>query len=654
MSHYFAIHKPCALILTLLLVLVMLSPGAAAEEQDGVMLNLDEAPIESLIELVSEATGRNFIIDPRVDARVTVVSARPLDPHALYETFLSILAVHGYAAVPSGEVTRIVPASEAIQQGADAPTPGDHGRGEPVTQVINPEHISASQLVPVLRPLVGSDAHLAAYEPANMLILSDHRDNVERMLKLIDRIDQASDEEIETVALEYANAEDVASTLASVRGEGEHQDARIMPDTRTNSIILAGSEDQRLQLRAVIAHLDIPTEDTGNTQVIYLRHAEAEALAGVLDSIELPGARGENDAAQTLTIVPDPETNALVVTAPPEDMRSIRTVVNQLDIRRAQVLVEAIIAEITSDRATELGVQWVVDATEQGVGAGLVNFSGSGAPILGFADIEGTEGLEGGLDGATLGIGRREDDGRADFAALLRALQGDTATNIISTPMLVTMDNEEAEINVGQEVPFLTGQFSERGTGTGDGVNPFQTIDRQDVGVQLVITPRINEGDAVELQIEQEISSLTEQADAVDVVTDTRSINTRVIAEDGQIIVLGGLIDDDVQETTQRVPILGSIPVVGRLFRSDTTDRSKRNLMVFIRPDILRDGMDSARYSARYYDELREMQIARADEHDRLPGLARHRLGGMLPEYRHDAATSVQPVHEELQEVLED
>ena len=629
-------NGPIALLLAL--ALMCLSP-AMAQTDETVTLNLKDADIKALIETVSDVTGRNFIVDPRVSARVTVMSSQPMTAESLYETFLSILSVHGYAAVPSGDAYKILPASDAKQAGADEPPLRGAPRDEIVTHVIVVENVPAAQLVPILRPLIPQHGHLAAYPPSNSLIISDRQANVDRLLNIIRRIDRTSEEEFELVRLEHANAAEVVRILQGVSSDGQDRgELKIMPDARTNSILLGGEESRRVRMRALIAHLDSPMEDTGHTQVVYLRHAEAESLSNILENVgqNRQGQNGEDH----VSIVPDPHTNSLVITAPPETMRSMQAVIRQLDIRRAQVLVEAIIAEIASDRATQLGVQWVVDATREGAG-GLVNFSGTGSPILGLANFPD---ISGDFEGATLGIGAVSEDGeRVDFAALLRTLQGDSATNIVSTPMLVTMDNEEAEISVGQEVPFLTGQFSERGTN--GGMNPFQTIDRRDVGVTLKITPRINEGNAVELDIEQEVSSLSgTTGGAVDLVTNRRSLKTRVIAEDGQIIVLGGLMDDDVQETSQRVPILGSIPVIGRLFRSDSVSRTKRNLMVFIRPGILRDGLDSARYTTEKYNYMRAMQMY---ESERPVQLMRHELRPLLPEL--DLDDSVVPIQPDLE-----
>ncbi len=631
-----------------MLALLFMFAGVPALSDETVTLNLKDADIKALIETVSEVTGRNFIIDPRVSARVTVLSSQPMTPDELYETFLSILEVHGYAAVPSGDVLKIVPATDAKQTGSDDPPPHGAPRDEIVTHVIQVDNVPASQLVPILRPLIPQHGHLAAYPPSNSLIISDRQANVDRLLNIIRRIDRTSEDEFELVRLEHANAAEVARILEGVRRDEERGSMKIVPDPRTNSILLGGEETQRVRLRALIAHLDSPMEEAGHTQVVYLHHADAESLAGILESVSQTSGRSGEGAgeggrgADDVRIVADPHTNSLVINAPPEAMRSFRTVIRQLDIRRAQVLVEAIIAEISSDRAAELGVQWVLDATDDGA-AGLVNFGGAGSSILGLADFPN---VQGDFEGATVGLGS-QDSGSMDFAMLLRALQGDTSTNIVSTPMLVTMDNEEAEITVGQEVPFLTGQFSERG-GTNGGLNPFQTIDRRDVGVTLKITPRINEGNAVELAIEQEVSSISgTTGGAVDLVTNRRSLKTRVIAEDGQIIVLGGLIDDEVRESSQRVPVLGSIPVLGRLFRYDSTTRTKRNLMVFIRPGILREGLDAARYTSEKYNYMRAMQIY---EGQRPIELMRHELRPLLPEIDFDGVDIVEPVHPDLEQ----
>lgn len=580
---------------------------------DSFTLNFKEADIGALVATVSEITGRNFVVDPRVKGEVTVLSNRPMTGDELYETFLSVLEVHGFSAVPAGEVTKIVPQVNAKQDGGF----GREGatREDIVTRVLRVENVPAEQLVPILRPLVPQYGHLAAYPAANSLIISDRSANVQRMSEIVRRIDRQGTREVETVRLEHANAQEVVRVVEQLKREGGDGRAfTVIPDVRTNSVLIAGDESVRLRLRAIVADLDTPRESQGGTQVIYLDYAEAESLAEVLKTFtESQAAGGEGASQSGVRIIAEPDANALVVTAPAALMREIRDVVDKLDIRRGQVLVEAIIAEVTIDRSRELGVDVAVYDRER-VAA---------ASILDPETLQAIPGLAG--DGSPLGLiqrglniagGRFREEGTS-FAVLLRALSGDANTNVLSTPSLLTMDNEEAQIKVGQEVPFITGQFTN--TGTGQGVtNPFQTVERRDVGLTLGITPQINAGNTIRLTIDQEVSSISEGATgAVDLITNNRTLKTSVEVEDGQILVLGGLIDDNVTESRQRVPLLGAIPVLGELFTSRSITKTKQNLLNFIRVKVLRGEGEASYYTRQKYDYLRELQ--REQRETRIP-----------------------------------
>ena len=584
----------------------------AVAQTASIKPNYREADIRQVAEAVSEVTGRNFILDPRVQAKVTMLATTPMTEEAFYQTFLSILQVYGFVAVESEGSVKIVPDANARQY-ADRPT----GAGdEIITQVLQVESVSAAQLVAILRPLIPQYGHLAAHPQSNVLIISDRAGNVDRIRRIVRRIDQAGEEDIEVIALQHASAGDLANMLGSLArngGEGGAPSAQIVADSRTNSILLSGPNQARLRMRALIAHLDTPGEDGGDTQVRYLSYADAEDLSGRLQQ-RFSEARRADDS-QELSIWADQQTNALVVTAPPKEMRSIMAIVDQLDIRRAQVLVEAIIVEVSSDKAADLGVTWAVDGSRDNNIIGVTNFPSANPGVVQFAGAVAGEQPNLGIipGGATIGVGRLRDRGTS-FAGILTALQGDSDTNIIATPSILTMDNEEAEIKVGQRVPFLTGQFSTVGDGVGQPQNPFQTIQREDVGTLLKITPQINRGDSVMLRIQQEISSIAGVAGAVDLVTNNREISTAVIVEDGDILVLGGLIDDTLRENVQRVPVLGSIPVLGHLFRSRSTEMVKTNLMVFIRPRILRDGVEATFATQQKYNFMRDRQGDRAGE----------------------------------------
>ncbi|MFO0334058.1 MAG: type II secretion system secretin GspD [Pseudomonadota bacterium] len=624
----------CAVALSLALSVF---PALAQNSQTMVTPNYRDVDLGQIVEAVSQVTGRNFIIDPRVKAQVTMLSATPMSPAAFYEAFLAILQVHGFVAVPSGNVIKIIPDANARQVPAnDLPDRVSATSDEIVTQVVIVKSVSAAQLVPILRPLIPQYGHLAAYPASNALIISDRANNVNRMIRIIDRIDRASDDEVEVVRLENASAAEVVRVVnalnqAQAGAEGGTQ-VRLVADDRTNSVLLGGEKSQRLRLRALIAHLDTPLETGGDTQVRYLRYADAEKIATALkQQVQGGGATtgagavggagagaGAGAAGRDTVIWADPATNALVVTAPPKVMRELMTVVDKLDIRRAQVLVEAIIVEVTGNQASDLGVNWLIDGSRDNIAAG-----GFVSPLDEAGTTIGTV-VAAALDpdninpsavptGISVGVGRIRDPG-TNFAAILRAIRDDGNTNIISTPSTVTLDNQEAQIKVAQEVPFLTGQFSsaQGGNQTPGVVNPFQTIQRQDVGTILKITPQITDDNNVLMKIEVEASSLAQgRGGAVDLITNKRTITTNVLSADGEIIVLGGLIADELREGETRVPLLGRIPVLGNLFKTRTTSKAKTNLMVFIRPKVLMDSDAIAVETGAKYNYLRDLQLGR-------------------------------------------
>jgi general secretion pathway protein D len=602
-----------------------LSMPAALAQGPTITPNYKDADLRQIIEAVSAITGRNFIVDPRVRAQVTMLSAQPMSPDAFYAAFLSILEVHGYIAVPSGDLVKILPDANARQvPGVDMPIGQPRSADEIVTQVVTIRNVGAAQLVPILRPLIPQYGHLAAHQASNMLIISDRAANVNRMLRIIQRIDTGADADIEVIPLQHASSGDVVRVVSALQqaaaGGETGKPLGLVADDRTNSVLISGDQMARLRLRALISHLDTPLEDGGNTQVIYLRYADAEDLATRLReqiTAVAPGAAGEGRQTATargenVIIWADPGTNALVITAPAEAMRSLRMVIDRLDIRRAQVLVEAIVAEVSYNRAAELGVTWAIDGSSDNNIVGLTKL-GTGANIsdLAGAALQGDaavgQALAGLPQGLILGAGRVGSSG-TNWGVVLRALLSDSDTNVLSTPSIVTMDNEEAEIKVGQEVPFLTGQFTSTGAQQGV-VNPFQTIERKDVGLTLKVTPKINEGDAVVMTVSLETSSLSAGVGgAVDLVTNQRRITQKVLIEDGEVLVLGGLVSDDLIQSERRVPILGSIPILGHLFRSQSATTEKRTLMVFLRPVILRDGTQASMETNAKYRTMQEAQ----------------------------------------------
>ncbi len=596
-------------------------------QTDTLTLNLKDANIRTLIETVAEATGKNFVIDPRVKAKVTVVSTQPMSETELYQVFLSILQVHGYSAVPVGEVIKIVPDVNAKQGPVRVTDPEAPGVGDQlVTRVIQIDHVAAAQLVPILRPLIPQQGHLAAYAASNVLVVSDRAANIERVVQIIRRIDQPDSQEIEVIPLEHASASEIVRIIGALsQKDVKKGPARGKPilaaDERTNSVLLSGDKSARLRTRLLIAHLDTPLKDGGNTRVVFLKFAQAEDLAPILLGVGQkqlqaqtgkgkapPAAASRTGTSKEIDIQADPRNNALIITAPPAQFNRLRSVIRQLDIRRAQVLVESIIAEVTLDLARDLGVEGLAIPGDGESGPVLVsNIGGSGrtgAPLVDLLQDPFSIGAGIFTGGASIG-----SDGIPNWAFLVRALAGDAATNILSTPTLVMLDNEEAQIVVGQNVPFITGSFTQTGT---DATNPFQTIERQDVGLTLNITPQINEGDTIKLEIEQETSNLTatsQVVDSSDLITDKRTIKTTVLVEDNSILVLGGLIEDQFRDREQKVPLLGDIPVLGWLFRSSNTDKVKRNLMVFIHPAIMRNQATATAYTNRKYSYIRARQL---------------------------------------------
>jgi len=604
-------------------ILWALIPAVVLAQQVTITPNYKEADIRQIVEAVGAVTDKNFIIDPRVNAKVTMLSTTPMTPEAFYEAFLAILEVHQLAAMQSGDIIKIIPNATARQYAGPLGTSNAAGADDIVTQVIQVQNVGAAQLVPILRPLIPQFGHLAAHPGSNMLIISDRAANVNRLINIIRRIDLSSDDDIEVVPLLHASSGEVVRVLTALtqqpRADGAPVSTSLVADARTNSVLIGGDKSDRLRLRALIAHLDTPLEDGGDTQVRYLRYADAEELATKLqqhfqNQATAGGAAAAGGGAAQISQVSvwaDTQTNALVVNAPPKMMRSLMLIVDKLDIRRAQVLVEAIIVEVIADKTAELGITWAVGDSGSTSPVGVTNFPDFGAGVVGLAGAAGggdtpvdPTSLIG--EGITMGVGRISDSG-ISFAAILRALEGNADTNIISTPSLVTTDNEEATLNVGQEVPFVTGSFTNTGGNIG-AVNPFQTIQRESIGVKLTITPQINEGDSLLLEISQEISNIAQSAEgAADLITNQRIVETTVIVDDGQILVLGGLLEDVLRESEQRVPVLGSIPFIGALFRAQKTALVKTNLLIFIRPKILRDAARISTETNAKYNIIKDL-----------------------------------------------
>jgi len=639
-------------------------PGTKVEK--SLTLNFKDADIRSFISAVSELTKRNFVIDPRVQGKVTVVSAAPTDPDDLYQVFLSILKVHGFTAVAKDGMTTIIPEMLAKQDDTPTISPGSMRKGEDVVTGVIPVHfVSAAELVPVLRPLLPQDSHMAATAGTNVLVIADTASNVERMLQIVSKLDVDNTAGVDVVHLQNAVATEIVTILDGLvtKTQGAAPPAAgsvtaFAADDRTNSVLVAGTPQSKLRYRTIIANLDGPQSENNVIRVVPLRYANARDISDTLQeaatgqaSAPRSESRGlsKQDSAQSLgaaaltnnrpqtggggggspgaqnagalgvvRITADEITNSLIVQGPPRDVKKVMAVITQIDVRRAQVLVEGIIAEVSSSKTDELGVQWKTSLPNTGV-LGATNFAGkaSGAIDSPFAASDAGQFL----GGLTLGY-----FAGGDLRTLVRVLSGDNATNVLSTPSLMTLDNAEAEIVVGQNVPFVTGQFTNNAT-TPD--NPFQTIQRQDVGIKLRVKPQINEGNTVTMDIEQEVSSVDESTRGADIITNKRSIKTSVQVDNGSIVVLGGLIGDDARANRDKIPVLGDIPVLGNLFKNARRSSSKTNLMVFLRPQIVRDRAGAASLSRERYEDIRAKQ--QQQNGDRTELLLPQR-GAVLPE----------------------
>ncbi|QFU75015.1 type II secretion system protein GspD [Halioglobus maricola] len=623
-------------------VLLALAVTAGPSSAQDFTVNLKETDIQELIKFVAEVTGTTIVVDPAVKGKVKVVSSKPVSRDELYDLFLSILEVHGYTAVRSGGVVRVIPSKDARSSPVSIADESRRPADEYVTQVIRLDNISAAKLIPVLRPLVPQQAHMAAYAPSNAIIISDVSANIDRIRGIIERMDNSAVQQTDIIQLRYAVAEDVVSMIDQLskseakQSGGAEPEMLLVADSRTNSVLVTGDELERARAAQLIRHLDTPLEQSGNVKVVYLEYAQATEIAEVLTRVmqnidKLDEGEGKRRASgNTSTIEADEGTNALIITADADEMAALEAVIHRLDIRRAQVLVEAIIVEMTASDAQELGLQWLF-ANDGGFYGSNINSQSTAERLAGAITPpdDGDDGDSGdgsfssqdlagalaGIPGMSLGWGSVDDD--LTMTVVLNALKTAGNANILSTPSLLTLDNQEAYITVGQNVPFITGSYTNTGSNSGS-TNPFQTIERENVGITLSVTPRINEGNSVVLDIEQEVSNVIVGAsaisDAADLITSERKIQTTVLANDNQIVVLGGLIEDSAQDGQQKVPILGDIPFLGRLFRSDAVEVDKTNLLIFIRPTIIRDDAQMDGATAEKYRYIRDQQLLRREQ----------------------------------------
>ncbi len=647
----------CVLSVLLAAVSVPAAPQSRGQErpQEGATItpNYKDADLSQIIQAVAEVTGKNFIIDPRVNAKVTMISSTPLSPAAFYEAFLAVLQVYGYVAVPAGKVIKIIPNTDARQlPSLDLPNSVSSTSDEIVTQIITMKNVSAAQLVPLLRPLIPQQGHLAAYPSGNMLIISDRASNVSRIMKIVERMDESGDEPIDVIPLHNASATELVRTINQLNqgaagGEAGGAAVKVVADERTNSVLISGEKSLKLKAKALVLSLDTPRPGVGDTEVRYLLYADAEKLADKLKGqasasskaqagpgspgAPAAGGAGGSNVDASVTIWADVPTNALIMTAPPKIMKNLMAVIDKLDIRRAQVAVEALIVEVEVNKSANIGVQWLLDGGNN-LGYGVTNLPGTGTSIVDLAaaaanaltgnvstTVTGTNtsGATSSLTtgtsvasvigtGGTFAIGKYNSDTKKGFAAVIQALRSDGTSNIISTPRVITMNNEEAEVKVTQEIPLVTGQYTSSTAAVNGTTSPFETIQREEVGTILKVTPHISEGDTIQLKVEQEDSSPgAKLANSADISTNKRSIKTTILIEDGGIIVLGGLMQDTVTESEDRIPVLGAIPLLGNLFKSRSGSRQKSNLLVFLRPKILRDQVATEAVSDSKYNEIR-------------------------------------------------
>ena len=630
------------------------SPAGMGAQEEKISLNFVNADIDEVVKAVSHITGRNFLIDPRVKGTINIVSSTPVPSSLAYDILLSALRLQGFASVEAGGVTKVMPEADAkLYIGASSDT---HGAGDKlVTRVYVLKYESAVQMVPILRPLIAPNNIVTAYPNSNTLVVTDYASNLKRIEQIVESIDQPSAESPIVIPVKLVSAVELSQTINRLMQDGgapgggtdASQRFVLTADTRTNALLLRTDNPARVaRVRELVEKLDIETGAPGNMHVVYLKNAEATKVAQTLRAVmsgdtsapvapaATPASSGAFGSPASSGAAPtgggmvqaDVASNALIITAPSAIYNNLRAVIEQLDVRRAQVYVEALIVEVTAAKAAEFGIQWQSMKGINGTGAqvfGGTNFGAAGQNIIGAANSIGSvgQGLNFGVANGTITLPGSTTP-ILNLAMLARALENDTNANILSTPNLLTLDNEEAKIIIGQNVPFITGSYAQTsGTTT---ASPFQTIERKDVGLTLRIKPQVSEGGTVKMQIYQEVSSVdtATATNAAGVTTNKRSLESIVLADEGQIIVLGGLIQDSVSNTKNKVPLLGDIPLLGSLFRYDSRSRTKTNLMVFIRPYVLRSALASQGLTQGRYEYLRgEQQQGQMASHPLLPSM---------------------------------
>jgi general secretion pathway protein D len=605
-------------ILPIFVFLLAIFPASA---EDNWKINLKNADIREFVTQVSAITGKSFIIDPRVKGDVTIVSNVNMDEDSVYQLFLSVLQVHGYAAVPTGSAIKIVQTVLAKQNSNPQDFVSDLESQELVTRVITVSNAPSEEMVKVLRPLIPQYGHIAALSEPNVLIISDHASNINRLVEIINRVDVADSLEVAIVDLKEAWVEDVVRLLEELAPEQIGKSAKgpnrvsIVASERTNSLVIKGERFTVARVKALVAQLDVPANRSGTIKVIRLAHSDATKMAEILSNLVSSQGGQSEDSMVDVSIQADESINALVIRADPANMIDLMDIIESLDVRRLQVLIEAAIVEVTADFSRQLGSELALgDASSGTTPLGLTAPSGTLAQVLqGLAVPSGSLSPPVSLGESPLIAGGRVSQTGTSFAFIIKALASNSDVNLLSTPSITTMDNEEAKIVVGQNVPFRTGSTVTGSQGT---TNPFTTIQREDVGLTLEVTPHINSNNLVRLLIHQEVSEVDASSltvigseAAADLITNKRTIDTTILVEDEEVIILGGLIRDKETQGESRVPILGSIPGLGMLFRSRTLSLEKQNLLVFLRPTVLKSSSDISQAIERKFSRVFEFEI---------------------------------------------
>ena len=599
--------------------LLFLSFGVVAESGTW-RINLKNADIREFVTQVSTITGKSFIIDPRVKGNVTVISSASITAPGVYELFLSVLRVHGYAAVPNGDVIKIVQQVLAKQSSNPRDFFNNQASEELITSVIPVRNSPAADLVKILRPLIPQYGHIAGIDSPNALIISDHAENVARMAKMIERIDVSENQTIEIINLNEAWVEDMVELLKEIAPDQIGSSAKgpnkisIVASARTNSLIVKGEKETVGKIVDLIKRLDVPANSSGSTQVIRLAHSDASEMAELLGNIINTEKTAGNENTVKASIQADEALNALVIRAAPSTMLEIKDIIDKLDLRRLQVLIEAAIVEVTADFTRQLGTELFVANTSPNnktIPIGLTAPSGTLAQILQSIALGTQQPVD--LGTAPLIAAGRENSNGTSFGIIIRALSGNGDVNLLSTPSITTMDNKEAKIVVGQNVPFRTGSTV---TGSEGASNPFTTIQREDVGLTLEVTPHVHDGNLVRLEVHQVVSEVDPaslnaigSAGSADLITNKREINTTILVDNQEVIILGGLIRDKETISDSRVPILGSIPGLGLLFKSSAKSIEKQNLLVFLRPTVLDSRPSISKVTNRKVGAVYEIEI---------------------------------------------